>query len=115
MPHLSKGGSPRCRRITTSTPSSEMLGPWAAISFSTITAGAAGRPEARCASPWYSSLDLVILTTSRSYFAPNLGMISCSRFQVRPQGSFINTLTFSMVVLLIKRYFLPTAVMRLRT
>ena len=27
-------------------------------------------------------------------------MISCSRFQVRPQGSFINTLIFSMVVLL---------------
>ncbi len=43
-------GSRIGRRITISTPSSERLGPWAAISFSTITAGAAGRPVATWAS-----------------------------------------------------------------
>jgi len=75
--------------------SSEIAGPCPAISSSTITAGAAGSPAARYSALWYSSLVLVTISTPRSYFWPNLGNTSWSRFQVRPQGSFIKTLTLS--------------------
>jgi hypothetical protein len=61
--------------MTASNFSGEVSGPWAAVSSSTITAGAGGRPEARYASLWYSSLDLETVSTSISYFSPNLGKI----------------------------------------
>src|SRR3974390_2312951 len=69
--------------------------PWPAISSSTITAGAGGRPEALYRSLWYCSRDLAISSIFNSYLAPNLGIISWRRFQVRPQGSFTKTLVLS--------------------